>query len=86
MTATITDIEEFRAEKNAQHFTKWSDDRLVKRHKLLFHIASGYPGLTTGPLAEMSFKGGFDPDNHPTENIKMVAGELARRGVNVTSA
>ena len=83
--ATITDINQYRNAKSG-YFEKWTDDRLVKRHKLLTLIEAGHDELTTGPLAELSFPKGYNPTGDPASNKALVTAELARRGVLVSSA
>lgn len=93
MTATITNIAEFRNGRATDeaarivYFSDWSDERLIKRRTLLNFIAQGYTEGTdpANPLYTMSFPNGYDPAEHLSENIEAVQAEGVRRGVFVAS-
>lgn len=83
--ATITDLTEYRLSKKAEAFSEWSDSRVKARVGLLQVIAKS--GLSafgdTGPksMFALAFPNGFDPLNHPEDNLKAVTVEGVRRGV-----
>lgn len=91
MTAIVTDINEYRERKNGvsniDYFSTWSDRSILARYKLLGFIENGSTDLIdmSKPIPRMSFPDGFDPENHPGENIKAVYAEGVRRGVFVKS-
>jgi len=93
MTAIITDINEYKARKGigeaaqVDYFSGWSDKSIKARHKMLGFIEKGFTELIdmSQPVPRMSFPNGFDPENHPEDNINAVRAEGVRRGVFVTS-
>jgi hypothetical protein len=91
MDAVITDINEYRTRKtgatNIEYFSDWPDDHLITRLELLQFIEDGHDFLIdmSQAVPRMSFPNGFNPAEHPEDNIEMVRGEAARRGVFVTS-
>lgn len=93
MDAVITDINEYRATKqqrevtNSGYFSNWPDDHLITRLELLQFIEEGHDFLIdmSQAVPRMTFPNGFDPAEHPEDNIEMVRSEAARRGVFVTS-
>ncbi len=94
MTATITDINEYRTRKYGMdevdrtlYFKSWTNDRIQKQYELLEYIRQGLDPLTDmdTPAVRLAFPSGFDPANHPEDNIDTVYAEGVRRGVFVTS-
>jgi hypothetical protein len=84
MTAVVTDINEYRRKKEGKNiFASWTDDMVRARYKLLVAINEGWDELTddSNPLVRASFPNGFDPVNHPGENLEAVAAEQLRREV-----
>jgi hypothetical protein len=85
--AIITDLAQFRARKQGPTGTplrSWSDAKLQSRYKVLWYIEQGFVALKTGPLAAIQWPDGFDPENHPGENIELVRAEAETRGVTLT--
>lgn len=84
--AIITDINEYRKSKEGSVLSKWSDTKLKTRYALLKQIEDGANYLTDSshPLVVRAFPNGFDPENHPEENIGLVREEAVHRGVTLT--
>ena len=98
---TVTDINEYRARKTNDvneaalivHFSDWSDTRIKTRYAFLQFVEAGIvdtSGLikgdpTSGAMNNVSFPNGYDPVNHPEDNIGAVYAEGIRRGVFVVS-
>lgn len=81
--AIVTDITPYLTQR---YFKDWSDVRLTKRLKLLELIEAGNGDfLTKGPMSDMSFPNGFNPDEEMSANLTAVRAEAVRRGVLVTS-
>ena len=91
MTAVVTDINEYRRNKSRGSdaggtFEAWSDEMVVARVKLLRFIAMGWDELTDGgnAMVRSAFPDGYDPYNHPGENLDKVLAEAKRRGLDLT--
>ena len=91
MTATVTNINEYKAKKdgtnNIDYFSKWSDWRLSTRQVLLSYVVAGHTDLIDpkAPMVNQLFPGGYDPENNPGDNLAAVRAECERRGVFVKS-
>lgn len=91
MTATVTDIRQYKVRKNGakniNSFSDWSDKRLTTRHKLLEFVEAGHTDLIddTQRMTQLTFPGGYNPDKNPGDNIAAVYSECVRRGVFVAS-
>jgi hypothetical protein len=91
VTATVTNMKQYRIRKNGakniNYFSDWSDKRLTTRHKLLEYVEAGHTDLIddTQDMVKLTFPGGFNPDKNPGDNIAAVYAECVRRGVFVAS-
>lgn len=85
MTAIISNIDDYRkAPVTDATFRNWTDNRFRTRMTLLEQIelkgieALGDMGHS---IVKVCFPNGFDPANHPEDNIDLVRAEGVRRGV-----
>lgn len=85
MTAIISNISDYQRPKVTEKtFKFWSDNRFRTRVELLEQIklrGIEYFGSQQEALLQSCFPNGFDPRNHPEDNLEVVLAEGARRGV-----
>lgn len=82
MTATITDINEYRRSKVdvEDYFQFHEDEDILRRIEILTWVDGGWgaPGTLEHSLV---FPKGFDPVGHPEDNKDVVLAEATRRGI-----
>lgn len=95
MTAIITDINEYRTNKQmasalgAVYYSDWTDERLKTRYELLLSIEENGIEAMGNPEHQMyrlTFPAGYNPEIHPEDNLDMIFEEGQRRGVFPSSA
>lgn len=85
--AKVTDITAYRLSKGAD-FSDWLDSRIVSRYNLLNQIIlKGVEvfGEPDNSIFRLAFPDGYDPLNHPEDNIDIILAEGRVRGVFPTS-
>jgi hypothetical protein len=79
MTTNVTDISEYRDRKVVQGL---SDQRLKDRITLVQGQLKGWDNPRLQAFYEpMAFPEGFDPVQHPEDNIQLLEEEYARRNL-----
>ena len=79
MTATITNMLEFRAKRD---FARRSDEWVRDRITIVQGQITGWDNPTMqAAYFGMSFPNGFDPDNHPEDNLELLTREAQTRGL-----
>ena len=79
MTAKITSMLAFRAKRDlARRSDDWVRDRII----IVKGQLNGWdnPNMQAAYF-DMSFPYGFDPDNHPEDNLHLLEAEAERRGL-----
>lgn len=83
MTATVTNLDEYRASKidTQEYFQFHEDSDILRRIQILeWHRDDGWASPGSAEHG-MVFRKGYDPINHPEDNMNVVLREARRRGI-----
>lgn len=83
MTSNVTDIKPYQDRKVLE---RMGDDRIRSRYNFLHSVRDmgpDYDPNKDGQIKDL-FPRGFDPENHPEDNIDAIFAEGVRRGVFVS--